>query len=465
MNNSMAIKDKENGCPLHYQGSYIIFMLFLGYVVYWYLQGSFRFPVLGTIRFEFILGGVLLVFGIQSYFKNPNRKPSGISFWITMLFISMVIMVIFSYVPKISFDIFIDRVVKFALLGFFIVAFVTTPKRLVFFIFAYLFVFLKMGQEGFLGNITGSLVWENQGLLRLNGPTPNYSHPNSFSGMALGTLPFVFYFFKIVPLYLRFILLVQLTFALNIIIFTGSRTGYVALVIGLVFLIWKSKNRILVFFKVLLIAAVIVSFIPSDYIERLQTIFTQKDKEGNSTGLRKEILEDALQVFLDNPFGVGVGAFPAVRLQRFGRTQDTHNLYLEIATNLGLQGLVVFFGLIFQLLRMLSILVTNLNRQIGLLEQELIKEYSDNQRSKKLRKHLQDIRIMRSTCESIYFFVIIRLGLGLFGMDLYEIYWWFASGVTVAVWNINSVAWCHTNVLCDHTITHLSFFNMTRQGF
>ena len=84
--------------------------------------------------------------------------------------------------------------------------------------------------------------------------------------------------------------------------------------------------------------------IPSGYIERAETIFTQKDKEGNSTGTRKEILRDAWTVFLDNPLGVGVGAFPAVRQQRFGRTQDTHILYLEIGTNLGIQGLIIFFG-------------------------------------------------------------------------------------------------------------------------
>ncbi|MBK9953455.1 MAG: hypothetical protein IPP10_18805 [Candidatus Competibacteraceae bacterium] len=166
------------------------------------------------------MGFVLSLFGVQTYFKNPNRKKSEIGLWLVMLFISMITMIFFSYVPEISFNLFIDRVIKFSLLGFFIAAFVTTPKR---------------------------LAWENQGVLRLNGPTPNYSHPNSFSGMALGTLPFIFYFFSIVDRYFRLILLVQLLFSLNIIIFTGSRTGYVALVIGLLFFILKSSKPIKTF--------------------------------------------------------------------------------------------------------------------------------------------------------------------------------------------------------------------------
>ena len=88
-------------------------------------------------------------------------------------------------------------------------------------------------------------------------------------------------------------LLVQLVFMVDIIIFTGSRTGYIALVFALLFLIWKSKNRIRTFFLFFLIGLAITPLIPHDYIERVQTIFTQKDKEGNSTGLRKEIIDVA----------------------------------------------------------------------------------------------------------------------------------------------------------------------------
>ncbi len=47
--------------------------------------------------------------------------------------------------------------------------------------------------------------------------------------------------------------------------------------------------------------------------------------------------------------GVGVGSF-LLRFARFGRSQDTHNPHLEVATNLGVQGLVIFLGLIYVML-------------------------------------------------------------------------------------------------------------------
>ena len=38
--------------------------------------------------------------------------------------------------------------------------------------------------------------------------------------------------------------------------------------------------------------------------------------------------------------------------------------------------------------------------------------------------------------KSIEAFIWARLFLGLFGMDTYEIYWWFAIGITVAAYNL-----------------------------
>ncbi len=46
--------------------------------------------------------------------------------------------------------------------------------------------------------------------------------------------------------------------------------------------------------------------------------------------------------------------------------------------------------------------------------------------AEKPRQHDDDLMILSSVAQATAGFVIIRLTLGLFGMDLYEIYWWFA---------------------------------------
>lgn len=433
--------------PAYHAGNRFVFIAFLIYVVYWYLQGGQRFPILGEIRFELIAGLMLGAFAVHNYLVNPCRKPSGIGYWVAFLLATFVLMTIFSAVPAFSFDILVDRIIKFALFGFMIAAFSTTPRRLALFVGAFLLASLKMGQEGLLGNITGSLIWENQGVLRLHGSTPNYMHPNSFSGMALGCIPFLLHFFPVVPVSLRLVLLVHLGLMLHIVVFTGSRTGYLGLLGMIVIFIWQTKHRVRLLIVLGLVAAVVGPIIPAQYFDRAQMLSVEQEGEQGGIAKREEIFRDAWQVFTDHPMGIGVSAFPAVRNARFGRSQDTHSLYLEIATNLGVPGLIAFSGFIVTLLRLLSKISRSVSQQIDLLRQRFAGRASSPESLGNVDAHLLDLRIILATSGAVFLFLVTRLTLGVLGHDLYEIYWWFALGVTLAMWNINSVAWQRTHQL------------------
>lgn len=420
-------------------GSTVLFWMFLFYVAYWYLQMGYRFPVLGAIRLEFILGSFLTVVAAFSYFGRSGLAGSSLYGWTALLFLCMALQVPFSHDLDTSWDIFVDRVIKFAMMALFITAFVRTPRRLWWFLAVFMLACMRMGLEGFIGTITGSLIWENQGIPRLHGPTPNYAHPNSFAGNALGTLPFIFYFLPVVSRQLKLALLAQGALAFNVILFTGSRTGYVAFAVGAVCLVLQSRSRKKAVIWTVFLGIVLLPVIPQDYIERVQTIFSGEDKEGGSIEARKTIIEDAWEIFWDHPLGIGVGAFPAVRQLRFGRSQDTHNLYLEVATNVGIQGLLVFLLLVFAMLRTLRKLRRDFESQYehlqGILAQRVVQ--ADGAA---ISKHMEDLKVFLSTCRAVTVFVVIRLVLGLFGMDLYEIYWWFALGLTLALLNLNLVS-------------------------
>lgn len=421
-------------------GPTILFVVFLGFVVFWYLQGGYRLPALGEIRFELIAAIVLSLLAIPIYFSNPNRFSAGVGFWVLLLIVVAAAMTAASFTPSASYDIYVDRVLKFGLFGFLIAAFVTTPTRLVFFTGAFLLACLKMGQEGLFGIITGSLVWENQGIMRLHGSTPNYVHPNSYSGMAIGCLAFLAYSFVAFPRFLWPILVVHIGLMFNIVLFTGSRTGYVGLAFGVLVLIWRSRNRGKALLVAIMAVAAFAQFAPDAYIERVESIFSGKDKEGASIEAREQILEDAWAIFKEFPLGVGIGAFPAVRKARFGRSQDTHNLYFEILTNLGIQGMVIFVGFVYALLRALRIISGRAKKLIKDLRETLQQMPSGLEGSAVAEAHVRDLRIVSSVADAVFLFVVVRLALGLFGMDLYEIYWWFAAGLTVALWNIGNVA-------------------------
>jgi len=431
------------------------FYLFIFYVLFTYLQGGERFPVLGSIRLEFILGALLTPLAFFYVSKwNAIADARKVMNWSIAMLLCMGGMVALSRYPAISWDVYWNRGIKFAIFGLCIASFVSSPRALGWFLFAFLFSFFRMGFEGFLGTIDGSLIWENQEIPRLHGTTPSYAHPNSFSGTQLGVLPYILYLFPLLPWYWRAALAVQALFVGNVVLRTGSRTGYLGFIAGLMSVVWQSKYRFRAAIGLSLAMLVAVPLIPAEYVGRFDTIFqdTSLPGEDTSIGQRKEILTDAWSVFLEYPFGVGVGAFPLVRAALFGRSQDTHNLYLEVATNLGAQGFVVFCGFIICLWMAFKRLSISTQRQLIILESLDVTDEED-------RRHIHDVRLVLACSKATWIFLVIRLVLGGFGMDMYEVYWWYLAGLAVSLSRIDAVARKKTeDVLRRYRARSLSVF-------
>jgi O-antigen ligase len=410
--------------------------IFAVYIFSWFLQLGTRIDVLGAIRIELVLALVLIGLAFITPRQQPEVKCNLFAF-IALYYVALIIQLAFSHDFTASWTIFIDRVVKFSFMAFFIVVFVRTPLALKLFLGAFLLACFKMGQEGLVGTITGSMIWENQGVMRLNGTTPLYAHPNSFSGMALGTLPFIYYLFPITNKWGKLFLAVLLVFSLTIILYAASRTTYVGFLVFCLLLLLKSKQK----FKFILIGSVVLavafSYIPQQYIERFESI-TGQEKEGHSKERRLGIIEDALVIFSEHPFGIGVAAFPAVRIERFGRFQDTHNTYLELATNLGIQGLIIWLAMIIAIFRNIGRINGSLDRELRQLAARAPPEYVA--REPRLAKHVADLKLMRATLGATGMYLAIRLCLGLFGHDTYEIYWWVVLGLVIAIHNLSQVA-------------------------
>ncbi|AMN47455.1 hypothetical protein ACG33_10150 [Steroidobacter denitrificans] len=412
----------------------ILFYVFLFYTLFLYLQGGVRFPFLGQIRFEMLMGLVLGPTALTLFLRRKDKDTGSVLAWSVALLSVMLVMVLLSQYVAYSWDVMWNRTIKFSIFGLCIASFITTPKDLRWFFGAFLLAFLKMGQEGFVGSLDGSLIWYNQEIPRLHGATPNYMHPNSFSGTQLGTLPYLYYFFPLLPWYGQVILGVQSIFCGNVILRTGSRTGYLAFIVAILAIVWLSKKRLRSIFVMCALLLMSVPFISEDYLGRFESIFEDESQAGEDTsiGQRKEILNDAIDVFVRYPWGIGVGAFPLVRTELFGRFQDTHNLYLEVLTNIGIQGGVIFFGFLLCIWRVL--------RGIQRDTTEQIESLSDVEKNSLVSSHASDLKFLLAASKATWTFLVIRLALGAFGMDLYEVYWWFLAGVTVAMVRINKVA-------------------------
>lgn len=424
-------------------------LLFL-YVGTFFLQAGSRVDILGAIRFEFLVAASLLALAMLQMTRH-KYPPSGLSGYLFFYIFVVVIQVPFSVDFDRSYEIFVNRFLKFAAMALIIATFCVSPRAIKIFIAAFLLSCFKMGQEGLLGNLTGSMVWESQGIMRLHGSTGMYRHPNSYAGMAIGTLPFIYYLFPLVNKYIKVFLIVLLVFSINIILFSGSRTAYVGVFGLLLFMFWGNRYRMRFVLAAAVIAAIAIPKIPEQYIGRFESIFTGEEAEGRSSEARLQILSDSIEIFAENPLGVGVAAFPAARFEKFGKRPDTHNLYMEVATNLGIQGLIAFGLLLMKISILFYRQIRSLSSQLSAMSAALARDRKDA--PPEFEKHYADLEFMKAICMATSGYLLVRLVLGLFGHDLYEIYWWVIIGLLYALHRANVVSQVKTNELVSNLKT------------
>jgi len=413
-------------------------MVFFVFVVARYMQWGARRDFLATIRVELLMGVVLIGACLHQLSSAPihlEKLPSArrVIVAISLLFVAMIVQLPLAADQPLALQVFMDRVIKFAMLTMFIAVLVRSPRMMRGFLFAFLFGCFYVTLESARGAFTGGLIWENQGVMRLHGAVPIYAHPNSLAGVAMGVVPFAVFLFPVIKSRIwKLALLLPLTTSCICLLYSGSRTGYVAFFSFLVFWWFQSRRKVRWIAVAIGLSLAAYPLIPDQYIDRFKSI-GGVEAEGHSKEARKVILQDAVTIFAENPFGVGVASFPAVRRERFGRSQDTHNLYLEVGTNLGVQGLAVFLLLVTRILMSLRAVNRKLGQEARRLQGVIRRGTLSARERRDYSVRLRDIRLLYATALATSGFVWVRLTLGLFGMDLYEVYWWFAAGLAISL--------------------------------
>jgi putative inorganic carbon (hco3(-)) transporter len=208
--------------------------------------------------------------------------------------------------------------------------------------------------EAAIQNIAGS----SSGY-RIAGPIGD---PNFYSQIMLVIVPISFVrFLDEKNTILRGLALYAVGVSLLTVFFSFSRGAFLALVLmGFIyFFINRPKPNQLVF--MMLIGVIVFRFIPAEYTDRLLTLpalfsgTTQGVTSDISFQGRASELTAAWMMFADHPvFGVGASNYP-VYYQQYSRrigldprteARQAHNLYLEVAAEMGLAGLIAFFTLL-----------------------------------------------------------------------------------------------------------------------
>jgi len=185
-------------------------------------------------------------------------------------------------------------------------------------------------------------------------PIFQFLNRNKFAGTLASMVPLAYFTLRnskstTAKVFLGFCLL---SFAGGVIL-TYSRSGALALSVGLIAMMLLDKRRIRLVFIVLILGLMIGPRISKKYIERITSI--EHYEEDPSSMARVATNRAAINMLKAHPlFGVGAGNFNSVfldytpnELLRWTRPgKSIHNVFLQVASETGLIGLLVFIFLI-----------------------------------------------------------------------------------------------------------------------
>ena len=349
------------------KGSLVILSIIVGIFL------TFRDPKFGIIVFIILLfardGFLLLefpaayrvlhlpkVFGVLtliSWFIHRKGQPVQLplQFWLMLLFFAVICLSRglagtspFEAKPPQEF-------LKFCVLFFLIVNVIDTEKDLREVMWVLIMVSVCMVLYHYYHYKTGwrsIFVVPNFGTLNRNG----------FAITLASLVPFAYVFLRErKPILIKGLLAFSLFFFIVGIILTYSRGGFLALCIALASLILYDRSKARPIFLVLILSALIIPRLSEKYFNRISTIINYHQEA--SAMIRVATNKAALNMVKRHPlFGVGAGNFPYTF---FDYTPDdlkkwvepginSHNLTLQVASETGIIGLVIFLLLVIKTL-------------------------------------------------------------------------------------------------------------------
>ena len=129
---------------------------------------------------------------------------------------------------------------------------------------------------------------------------------------------------------------------------SGSRGGFLGMIVMiLVFGAMAVRKRPGLIVAAVLAGMCALPLVPSSYWHRIASITDESKDDYGSAEARRTLARESMEAFAENPLtGVGAGNFKAWKPSRDGAWHESHNVVLQVAAELGLVGLAVFFFLV-----------------------------------------------------------------------------------------------------------------------
>lgn len=183
----------------------------------------------------------------------------------------------------------------------------------------------------------------------------------------------------------RYVAIVAILFTLNMVVLTGSRGAFLALVLGgLTLFVLRPREKTRVFYAYAVLGVMAFLYVaPDSFWERMQTIESAAKRDenmDNSAEGRFEQMKAGLVMFSDYPIGVGHRGFPILspaylaeeHLESKSGQRASHNTFISALVEQGFIGGILFASMILWVLASCLLARVWAKRRRPLLETSIV---------------------------------------------------------------------------------------------
>lgn len=184
-------------------------------------------------------------------------------------------------------------------------------------------------------------------MARLSGAPMDTVNPNGLAFIIITAIPLLYFIGQRATVMVRILCWCLIGALIYALILTGSRSGFLvfALLVGL--WIWRSRYKLAAIVAIIISAAAIVPSMTDLQKERYLSIFRSDVASAESAQGRIDAVFQDFDVALRRPlFGHGLGTSAEANAHFRGYGQVSHNLYTEVAQELGFVGLAIFLSIL-----------------------------------------------------------------------------------------------------------------------
>jgi hypothetical protein len=256
--------------------------------------------------------------------------------------------------PGGSLQYFLDQYSKSIIIFFLVANVLTSLKRYRMFLWT-IGLFAAFNALQGLKNYLSGAVWKEGRVL--GGVSGIAGNPNDLALLLNLTIPFLIYLYTTARTSKqRLLAAILIGIDLGGIVISSSRGGFLTLVVMVLWIAWVRGQRegTGVFMKACAVVTVLglalVLFGPGEYGSRIVSISDMsKDRTGSSQA-RWSLMVGTSKGILLHPLGVGLHMNNLLLHDTGFGWEGVHNIYLELGTELGIPGLIVFLMLLYRLM-------------------------------------------------------------------------------------------------------------------